>query len=142
MTNEITACVEWIWKTDAELYAAILIQKTIREGKILYSHRCGYVKIPKEFSLYKSDYGSLNINCHGGLTFAGEIPIIYIEDKDWWVGFDCLHYEDEYINHEKIGKLNFLCHGYVKSKEFVISECENLASQIVNLYGNVLQKKS
>jgi hypothetical protein len=52
---------------------------------------CGYVGIPPGQPLYGSDYGDLDLDVHGGLTFAGPHA-----DRPglWWLGFDCAHAGD------------------------------------------------
>lgn len=75
-------------------------------------HRCGYVAIPdkhkfndtklemremfsggKKYEHY--DYNSLNIDCHGGLTFMdrqhGLKELLTVPCNDFWIGFDCGH---------------------------------------------------
>lgn len=67
---------------------------------------CGYVGVPHNHTLYGIEYDDLDINVHGGLTFAAkcapedkEHAICHIvepsEDDDvWWFGFDCAHSGD------------------------------------------------
>jgi len=77
-------------------------------------HRCGYVAIPPEHQFsntpekerqfmggkkYKHyDYDSLDIDCHGGLTFMapdhGLKDLLDVPCNDMWIGFDCGHYGD------------------------------------------------
>jgi hypothetical protein len=76
-------------------------------------HRCGYVAIPPEHPYsqtpeedrtfcgkpYKHyDYDSLDIQCHGGLTFMspshGLKDLLTIPCNDIWIGFDCGHCDD------------------------------------------------
>lgn len=56
-------------------------------------HRCGYVGIPKGHVLYGKDYDAIDIDVHGGLTYAGNgnYPV---ESDLWWIGFDCAHIGD------------------------------------------------
>lgn len=72
----------------------------------------GYVAIPKHHPLYRVFYGEVDIDVHGGLTFAeysevvnkhfdkskvecldGELP-----DGYWVFGFDTIHYMDSIDN--------------------------------------------
>lgn len=77
-------------------------------------HRCGYVAIQPDHPFsqtpeeersfmggrpYKHyDYDSLNINCHGGLTFMspkhGLKDLLTVPCNDMWIGFDCGHHGD------------------------------------------------
>ena len=72
----------------------------------------GYVAIPKEHPLYGVSYNNVDIDIHGGLTYAeyseftnknfdkykvelldGELPNGY-----WVFGFDTMHYMDSIVN--------------------------------------------
>ncbi len=72
-------------------------------------HRCGYVAIPPEHKYSQIpetqeawkhyDYDSLEIDCHGGLTFMspthGLKKLLETPCNDMWIGFDCGHYRDK-----------------------------------------------
>jgi len=87
----------------------------------------GYVIIPKDHKLYGVNYDHINVDVHGGLTFAQDVGHLKNNDhwKDslegidegWVVGFDTAHYQDNSIN----------C-----SKEFVLAETERLKEQLMN----------
>ena len=49
--------------------------------------RCGYVSVTDKDKPY-DDY---DIDCHGGLTFDGELPDYYKPKADYYIGFDCGH---------------------------------------------------
>lgn len=66
---------------------------------------CGYVGVPEDHPKYEDPEDSLDVEVHGGLTYAshcGEIRedgsgichVVDGEDKVWWFGFDCAHYAD------------------------------------------------
>jgi hypothetical protein len=67
---------------------------------------CGYVGVPKRHPAYGIDYDHVDVDVHGGLTFAGpcqsgaeEHGICHkVEpgesDDIWWLGFDCNHAGD------------------------------------------------
>lgn len=78
-------------------------------------HRCGYVAIPPDHKFNETkleiremmgslrkyehyDYDSLNIDCHGGLTFMDKNhslkDLLTVPCDDFWIGFDCGHYND------------------------------------------------
>lgn len=94
-------------------------------------------------TLLFSDLNRLTIetacNVHGSLTFSngdGRFPILQI-DPIWWFGFDCAHVGDQpdhvtaqrrIPNYFQITSL-----GTVRSKEYVIQECKNLAEQLANI---------
>lgn len=49
-------------------------------------YRCGYVT-----TTLRCRYDSLDVDCHGGLTFFGILPTEYAPKQDFYVGFDCGH---------------------------------------------------
>ena len=55
-------------------------------------HLCGYIAVPLGHKLYGVDYSKLydwmDIQVHGGLTYAGK------KGDDWLFGFDCAHWHD------------------------------------------------
>lgn len=64
---------------------------------------CGYVGVPPGHLAHGKDYGDVNVDVHGGLTFARPChedgPICHVPapgepDEVWWLGFDCNHYTD------------------------------------------------
>lgn len=50
----------------------------------LYNAVNGYVKIPEDHPWHGKDYDDIDVEVHGGLTFASY----------GWIGFDCLHCGD------------------------------------------------
>jgi hypothetical protein len=61
-----------------------------REGQ----HRCGYVRVPPGHALHGKDYGTPDVDVHGGLTFAEAEPCAHEDGVGWWFGFDCAHAGD------------------------------------------------
>lgn len=59
-------------------------------------HPTAYIRIPKDHSWYQKDYGSLDLDVHGGLTFSDSDfrfnPIV-VPDS-WWIGWDYGHAGD------------------------------------------------
>lgn len=49
----------------------------------------GYVALPPEHPCYGKDFGDIDVEVHGGLTFASEGDGEKWERGYWWVGFDC-----------------------------------------------------
>ncbi len=90
-------------------------------------HRCGYVGVDENSSLWKKDYYDylpinksklewenfseeseditvgIHFDVHGGITFAdgGKNSEYPVESDFWWFGFDCAHYNDK-IDIEKL----------------------------------------
>lgn len=74
----------------------------------------GYVAVPKDHPFYGKDYDDVEVDVHGGLTFAcpgsnitaADLPetevlegCLYDLDENWWVfGFDTCHYTDSLEN--------------------------------------------
>ncbi len=129
-------------------------------------HRCGYVAIPPEHPYsqtpeeerefmggrkYKHyDYDSLDIECHGGLTFMspnhGLKDLLTTACNDMWIGFDCGHCYDscdedamrKYFGDEAVEeKRSFInaMNGYpeqtVKTYQYVQKECESIIDQLI-----------
>lgn len=86
----------------------------------------GYVCLPKGHKYYGFDYDNIDVEVHGGLTFASDSNSLNLNDwpevpqecrKDHWIiGFDTAHYGD---NHSKW-----------PDAESVMAECGRLISQL------------
>lgn len=69
----------------------------VRQPHLL--HWCGYVAVLKDHPAFGKDYDKVDVDVHGGLTFANECGGIICHksaenDKVWWFGFDCAHLYD------------------------------------------------
>ena len=113
MTN-----IEKEWMTSSGLLAVSIFANE--------SHRCGYVGVPKSNSLHGVPYSGYGMcqctpeyifNVHGGITFSGPL-----QGDEWWFGFDCAHHGDATM---------YTTHGIFRDLDFVINECESLATQIM-----------
>ena len=98
--------------------------------------RCGYVVIPKSHLYYGKDYTELDIDCHGGLTFSGNINENIT--KNYCIGFDCIHYMDSYDDKSNIEYFNretpLKDHiGFIRSVDFVRGECKSIVEQLIEL---------
>lgn len=58
-------------------------------------HRCGYVRVPPNHPAFQKPYDDVDVNVHGGLTFADLEPCAHEDGQGWWLGFDCAHYNDQ-----------------------------------------------
>jgi hypothetical protein len=68
---------------------------------------CGYVGVASEHPAFGKGYGDVDVDVHGGLTFAHEccegpenraichLPFAGRTDNVWWLGFDCAHCFDQ-----------------------------------------------
>ena len=70
-------------------------------------YRCGYVGLPKSNRYYKKGYDDIPVDCHGGLTFDGELPDYYKPKADYYIGFDCGHYCDG-VDYDQAVKYNLI----------------------------------
>ena len=52
--------------------------------------RCGYVSVTDK----EKPYDDYDIDCHGSLTFDGELPDYYKPKANYYIGFDCGHLGD------------------------------------------------
>jgi hypothetical protein len=80
-------------------------------------HLCGYVGIPKGHKYYGKDYYHINVDVHGGLTYANK------DDGYWVIGFDCAHSGDY------TGGM-FDSEGTYRDMEYVESQIKSLVEQI------------
>jgi hypothetical protein len=104
-------------------------------------YRCGYVGVPKEHPLHNKHYrGEVEstLNVHGGITYSNGngYPV---DGDEWWFGFDCAHAGDarDYNlmsdEHKEFYSSTFktLDRGIVRSLDYVVEECRDLANQLV-----------
>ena len=105
---------------------------------------CGYVGVSKGHPAYKKGYDDVDVDVHGGLTFAGKCGerICHLvedgEDDDvWWLGFDCGHCFDLAPGiRATLAKMNPPNKLYedrdavYRDVAYVRSECERLAKQL------------
>lgn len=58
-------------------------------------HRCGYVRLPPTHPDYGKSYDEVDVDVHGGLTFAEfEECLDHADGIGYWLGFDCCHAGD------------------------------------------------
>ena len=112
------------WTTRAGLKATVIAHDM--------GHRCGYVGVSKYHPWYGKDYNEVDLDVHGGLTYAG------MRDDLWWFGYDCAHLgdardpelmSDEYKNVLLGRNLNF-DGDTIKTLDFCVNECESMAAQL------------
>ena len=70
-------------------------------------HRCGYVGVPNSHPLYGKHYDDVDVEIHGGLTYADYRKDFDETNKLWYFGFDCAHCGDtnDYESLEKYGMM-------------------------------------
>jgi hypothetical protein len=88
-------------------------------------HLCGYVILDNDHNLRGEGYDDINVDVHGGLTFASENTE---EGREgWMIGFDCAHYGDLT---PRDFELNYISEGQYRDMYYVTRECVSLAEQI------------
>ena len=114
----------------------------------------GYVEIPKEHKLYGVKYRDFDydFNVHGGVTFTGTTYVDGIDENVWLIGFDCNHAWDnldveemeQYFDgiSEEVEEYNRIFRNISSSSifrdlDYVTAECESLAEQIGEEYGQI-----
>lgn len=116
------------WRDDATGLHCLIVRSHM-------GNLCGYVGVPRNHPAYKKDYDSIDVNVHGGLTYASRCAgnICHIvepgEDDDvWWLGFDCAHYMDYIPGMKSFSSI--MRDGSYRDVSYVKSECERLAQQL------------
>lgn len=94
-------------------------------------HLCGYVALPEGNALDGIPYDDININVHGGLTFAKSKTEKHPRFPGYGtvIGFDCAHYTDYNpgVTNEKLKKLTTY-----RNMAFVEKQCKSMVDQIIN----------
>jgi hypothetical protein len=107
----------WTYTCDNGIQFDCSIRRVPRSG-----HLCGYVHLTPDNDYFGVDYDNISVNCHGGLTYAGD------NGTDWIIGFDCAHLGDLkpfYNDMEIYGN-----DGTYRDMEYVTKECESICEQI------------
>jgi hypothetical protein len=113
--------------------------RIISNGK---GYLCGYVKVEAGHPWRGCRYDDIDVEVHGGVTFAEEDVPCEAEGPDtgYWVGFDCCHAGDapdaKYVTNPKYGhdvshyvRVMHFEGGTAKDVPYVRAECECLALQ-------------
>lgn len=120
--RERDTLVEKVWE-HKELTCCVLL--------IRQSHRCGYVRVPKNNPAFELNYEDVPVDVHGGLTFSNMSLTGQPDDENYhWFGFDCAHFGDEI---RLSGLRNGFLHGHWWTLEEVITETNSLAEQLADL---------
>ena len=104
---------------------------------------CGYVAVPPEHPAHGIDYDNVDVDVHGGLTYANHcsgqichVPEPGEPDDVWWLGFDCAHSQDIRPGglawEAKHGLPGLSFGGYERYRDlhYVKRECARLAAQL------------
>jgi hypothetical protein len=112
-------------------------------------YRCGYVRIPKGHPWHGRNYGDIDVDVHGGLSFAEpDMPCDKAGDDDaYWVGFDCGHSgdaQDPSLPSSRLAdfRMPFIDGDTVKTQSYVEAECHGLCEQAARAALNSKRKAS
>lgn len=108
-------------------------------------HWCGYVAVPPGHPAHGKHYDGVDVNVHGGLTYADKcqgaichVPEPGDPDDVWWLGFDCAHARDLSPKSRAWEAAN----GYAPIRDeeyrgvpYVTAETERLAEQLAAMVG-------
>lgn len=97
-------------------------------------YRCGYVRVPLGHPWHGKSYNDLDVDVHGGLSFAepDEPCDGPGTDADWWLGFDCAHAfdaPDPELPLSETGSVFPFGLGEVRNQAYVEHECRSLCHQ-------------
>ena len=107
---------------------------------------CGYVGVPEGHSAYGKSYDEVDVEVHGGLTYANpckgaicHVPAEGMPDKVWWLGFDTAHFGDLVPAHNRL--MSFYDRAResegpfesYKTRDYTKGETERLAEQLERL---------
>lgn len=102
---------------------------------------CGYVGTHVRHPAYGKHYNDVDVEVHGGLTFSDfcregkdeSVGICHVapgEDKVWWLGFDCAHYNDVSPKYNSEFRGVTFGSGSYKNLRYVRKEVTDLAKQL------------
>ncbi len=98
-------------------------------------HRCGYVRVPAGHRFHGQPYDDIDVDVHGGLTFAEIEPCAHEDGIGYWIGFDCAHSGDANCppgdpDAVRLG-LRSMLQGHYWTLDEVQAETERLAEQVL-----------
>ena len=99
----------------------------------LSGHLNGYVLLNPEEAIDET----MIIECHGGITFEGNLAEIMPVQAGNWIGFDCAHYGDlAPFYKEKLAALGFdfgVSYDEVRrDQKFIEDNCKQIIDQLEN----------
>lgn len=107
---------------------------------------CGYVAVPPGHPYYGRGYDDVDVEVHGGLTYAAKcfghichVPEPGEPDDVWWLGFDCGHWMDispdllaVELRYESLRRELDLELRHYRPTAYVRAEVERLAEQLLS----------
>lgn len=132
------------WRDAATGLPCLIVRNAHATGAL-----CGYVGVSANHPTYGKNYGDVDVDCHGGLTFSDSchhsadpsrgichIPGEGEPDDIWWLGFDCAHGGDvSPLIVQRLAKAGLPPIPWIEQEEYrtfayVESECAKLAAQL------------
>lgn len=95
----------------------------------LGTHPCAYIDVT-ETKLKNTDYDSIDIECHGGLTYASE-HLRTVDKEGWFVGWDYAHAGDFAGYDLKYPSIGYP--GRMWTTQEIVDECKEVIDQLVEL---------
>lgn len=89
---------------------------------------CAYVRIPESHPFYKIPYLSIDLNCHGGLTFGEMTPFDNVRVMEWDSRFYGFFWQGRW-NEERVRKGYWLGWDYGHDGDFDPTEPEKGGEQ-------------
>lgn len=128
------------WRNDELPGLALLVVRSYSTGAL-----CGYVAVSPGHPLHGRPYQELELEVHGGLTYAGScaghichVPAPGEPDDVWWLGFDCGHAFDVspgldalVAQHAGAPRIQFR-YAHYRPLEYVMTEAEKLGEQVLH----------
>jgi hypothetical protein len=137
-------CDKRQWTDPATGYPCLIVRADL-SGAL-----CGYVGVADSHSLFGVGYNDIDVQCHGGLTFADvcqphrdetsgicHLPAPGEPDNVWWFGFDCSHAWD--LSPALSGVLRGINHAFrdrastYRDMAYVSAQVTALAAQLASL---------
>lgn len=89
-----------------------------------HGHLNGYVGVQPTHKIFGIDYGTLDVEVHGGLTFSGTLNIGNV--SVWYFGFDTAHWGDASPMHPETIMIDQVYRDF----KYVMNETMDLLGQI------------
>ena len=96
----------------------------------LGTHPCAYVDVT-ETLLNGKEYDSIEIQCHGGLTYSRDY-LSTVDKQGWFIGWDYAHYND-YAGYEIMFPSDLQSGGKRWTTEEIVDECKDVIDHIDKL---------
>lgn len=94
----------------------------------LGTHPCAYVDVT-DTELNGRDYGNIDIECHGGLTYSREY-LCTVNKKGWFIGWDYSHYGD-FVGYELEMPIDIRTNGKIWTIDEIVAECKRVIDQLI-----------